>query len=354
MGATARTTVAMAFVRMPTAQSPQSRGRIGEDPAHTYYRCMASAYGSVRRFQPDADLVLVTADPLPEPYAGQLAAIGVETVLAPFAHRPPAGWGHGWVSSLYHLDALEALAPRGGTQVFIEPDMLCVRPLDTLLASLDGAVGVQTERLDALYAPGAPALDEYARSCHAMHRELGESDAEHGMYTGSFYAIPERWGPVLRERVARAWELALERHARGLPCFHTDEHFMNYALRAVPLKETSEHVRLIGTAPWRRLLTDRDTILGLTLWNLTHEKDLGFQRLYGEAVDRGSWFWTASDAEFRERAGAVLAATRRTPQRALLNGVGDLVEKVTTPAMQRRLKPLYTRMVQVTASMRSV
>ncbi|MEV8559630.1 hypothetical protein AB0478_24925 [Streptomyces sp. NPDC051917] len=347
-------TVAMAFVRMPTAESPQSRGRLGEDPAHTYFRCMASAYGSVRRFNPDVALVLVTSEPLPEPYAGQLAAIGVETVIAPFAHRPPKGFGRGWMSSLYHLDAMTALADRGSTLLFIEPDMLCVRPLDALVAAAGEAVGVQTERLDALYAPGAKALVEYAESCAEMHRELGEENAEHGMFSGSFYLIPPPSMPVLQERINRAWTLALERHAHGKSAFSTDEHFMNYALRGVQVVEMSHHVRLIGTAPWRRLLTDRRTILGLTLWNLTYEKDLGFQRMYRDAVDPDSWFWKSSADEFRERAGAIMSVTRRSPQRALVNAAGDIVERLTTESMQHRLKPLYTRMVQIFASMRPV
>jgi len=347
-------TVAMAFVRMPTAESPQSRGRLGEDPAHTYFRCMASAYGSVRRFNPDVALALVTAEPLPEPYAGQLAAIGVETVIAPFAHRPPEGFGRGWASSLYHLDATAALADRGSTLLFIEPDMLCVRPLDELLAGAGDAVGVQTERLDALYTPGAKGLADYAESCAEMHLELGEETAEHGMYSGSFYLIPPPSMPVLLDRIDRAWSLALERHARGKSVFSTDEHFMNYALRGVDVVEMSRHVRLIGTAPWRRLLTDRRTILGLTLWNLTYEKDLGFQRMYRDAVDPASWFWKASADAFRERAGAIMSVTRRSPQRALLNAAGGIVQRLTTESVQHRLKPVYTRMVQVFASMRFV
>lgn len=348
-----RVTVAMAFVRMPTAESPQSRGRLGEHPAYTYYRCMASAYGSVRRFNPDVELVLVTKEPLPQPYAGQLAAIGVETVLAPFAHRPPEGFGDGWASSLYHLDAMAALANRGRTLVFIEPDMLCVRPLDALLAAVGDAAGVQTERLeDMRVTPGSRPMRMYEEACHEMHLELGEETAAHGMYSGSFYVLPPPLLPVLLDRLDRAWPLALDRHAHGKGRFHTDEHFMNYALRGVEMVEMSRHVRVIGTAPWRRWLTDRETILGLTLWNLTHEKDLGFQRIYRDAVDHASWFWTSPDDEFRERAGAIMSATRRTPQRALLNGVGDLVEKCTTESMQHRLKPLYTRMVQLFSSMR--
>jgi hypothetical protein len=346
-------TVAMAFARMPSAQSPYARGRLGEPTAYTYYRCMASAYGSLRRWNPRADLVLVTTDPLPEPFHGQLTRLGVEILLTPFAHCPPEGYAKVWGSSLYHLDAMEALRARGGVQVFTEPDVLCVRPLDDLVASVGDAVGAQAERLGDVAKPGTKKLDGYWELCSSMHIELGEQTADHKMFNGSVYVLPERWASPLHERIDKAWQLSMTRYERGEQGFFQDEHFMNYALRGTPVTEMSSHVRIIPTAPYRRFLTDRNTILGLTLWNLPFEKDLGFQRMYGDAVDPRSWFWTSSPDQFRRRAGAMLSATRRTPQRALLNFCGDVVEKFTTERMQMRMRPLYTRMVQIAASMRS-
>ncbi|MER6071477.1 hypothetical protein ABT187_22040 [Streptomyces sp. NPDC001817] len=345
-------TVAMAFARMPSAQSPFARGRLGEPPAYTYYRCMASAYGSVRRWNPDARLVLVTDDPPPEPFAAQLARIGVEILSTPFAHRPPEGYAKVWGASLYHLDAMEALRGRGGVLVFTEPDVLCVRPLDDLVASVGDAVGAQRERLEDCAKPGTRKLDGYWELCSAMHLELGEPTADHEYFNASVYVIPERWAPVLCERIDKAWQLSMTRHERGEQGFFQDEHFMNYALRGAPVREMSSHVRIVPTAPYRRYLTDRDTILGLTLWNLPYEKDLGFQRMYRDAVDPRSWFWTSPPQEFRRRAGAMLSATRRSPQRALLNVCGDIVERLTTERMQGRLRPVYTRMVQLAASLR--
>jgi hypothetical protein len=351
VSATGPVTVAMAFVRMARAESTQCRGRLGEEPALAYFRCMASAYGSVRRWNPEAELVLVTTEPLPEPYAGQLAGIGVEIVLAPFAHRPPEGFGRGWVSSLYHLDAMEALRERGGTQVFVEPDLLCVRPLDDMLRAVGDRVGAQFE--PELMRPEAKEWDWYWDLCDEIHVELGESGGRHQPYSGSFYVVPEHHAGALLERLERAWRLSLERHRHGRPGLSTDEQLMNYALRGVPVAEMSGHTRVIPTTPWRRYLTDRATILGLTWWNLTHEKDLGFQRMYGAAVDPGSWFWTAPEDEFRERAGAMMSALGPvTPRRAVLNAACGFVERHTSDRMRHRLKPLYARSVQLYSSLR--
>lgn len=342
---TGAVTVAMAFVRMPRAESAQLRGRVGEEPALSYFRCMASAYGSVRRWNPGVHLVLVTAERLPEPFAGQLARIGVETVLAPFEHRPPEGFGRGWASSLYHLDAMEALRGRGGTQVFIEPDLLCVRPLDDMLASVGDRVGAHFEQ--AIMRPESKTWDSYWQLCEEMYAELGEPTAEHQPYIGACYVVPERWNPVLRERIERAWRLSMDRHRRGALGFSTDEMFMNYALRGVPVAEVSRHTRVISTVPWRRCPERPEVVPELTLWNLMFEKDRGFQWMYPYAVDPASWFWTAPAEEFRERAGEIMSATRRPPGSALVEAAARLLLRGTGTQLQRPLRAGYGRYLQL-------
>lgn len=344
-------TAAMAFAKMPPSQNLMSRGKLGEDPMYTYYRCMVVCFGSVRRWNPRVDLVLVSADPLPEPFNGQLERMGVEIVLTDFRHRPPEGFGK-MGGSLFLFDAMEKLRGRGGLQVFIDPDTLCVRPLDDLVSCLGDAVGVQGERLEDLQKPSSDKFKGYREMSAEMHLELGAPTAEHRMYGGHFYAVPERWTPVLLERIEEMWKLSLARCEQGKPVLLTDEPIMNFAVRAAPLMEMNSHVRSIPTAPWRRFLTDPDIINGLTLWHLIHEKDLGFQRMYRYAIDPRSWFWKSPLEEFRNKAGAMMSATRRTPQRALLNFCGDIVERVTTERVQNRLKPLYTQLVKSTSMLR--
>ncbi|WP_419995435.1 hypothetical protein [Streptomyces boninensis] len=345
-------TAAIAFTPRQEAQSPQCRGRIGEPRAYTYYRCMVVAYASLRRFNPRADLVLVTTEPLPGPFAAEFACLGVEVLTVPFRHCPPAEFGRGWETSLYLIDALQALRDRPGTLVLSDPDQLCVRPLDALLERCAGRVGVQGERLADLQKPTSDKTREYRQVSAEVHAELGEPDPEHNFYGGHFYAIPDRLLGTLLDRLEKVYAHSLARFEQGRPWLWTDEHMMNFALRKLPLAEMSADVRSIPTAPWRRFLTDRQTILGLTLWHLIHEKDLGFQRLHPPALDAESWFWSAGDEEFRSRAGRILSATGRSPQRALLNACGDLVERLTTERLQHRLKPVYSRMVQLTATMR--
>jgi len=340
-------TVAIAFVRMPKAESAQCRGRPGEEPALSYFRCMASAFGSVRRWNPDVDLVLVTAEPLPEPYAGQLARIGVETVLSPFAHRPPEGLGNGWASSLYHLDAMEALRTRGGTQVFIEPDLLCVRPLDEMLTTVRDRVGAQFE--PALMRPDSRGWDGYWDLCEVMHRELGEPTGRHKAFSGSCYVIPECHAPVLLDRIERAWQLTLDRHRQGEPGFFTDEQFMNYALRGVPVVELSRHTRYISTVPWLRCPESPEVIPELTLWNLCFEKDRGFQWMYPHAVDPTSWFWTSPAEEFRERVAAIMSVKRPRPGSALVEAAARVLRGTMDDRLRRRLRAGYGKVLQFRA-----
>ncbi|MFC7265337.1 hypothetical protein [Streptomyces lutosisoli] len=308
---------------------------------------MASAFGSVRRWNPDVDLALVTAEPLPEPYAGQLARIGVETVLSPFAHRPPEGLGNGWASSLYHLDAMEALRTRSGTQVFIEPDLLCVRPLDEILTTVRDRVGAQFE--PRLMRPDARGWNGYWELCEVMHRELGESTGRHKAFSGSVYVIPERHSPVLLDRIERAWQLTLDRHRQGETGFSTDEQFMNYALRSVPVVELSKHTRYISTVPWLRCPERPEVIPQLTLWNLCFEKDRGFQWMYPYAVDPTSWFWMSPAEEFRERAAAIMSIRRPRFGSALVDATARVLRDTVDERLRRRLRAGYGKFLQLRA-----
>ncbi|MEV6739048.1 hypothetical protein AB0N14_19830 [Streptomyces sp. NPDC051104] len=308
---------------------------------------MVSAYGSVRRWNPEAELALVTAESLPEPYAGQLTRIGVETVIAPFAHRPPQGFGNGWASSLYHLDAMEALRTRGGTQVFIEPDLLCVRPLDAMLATVGDRVGAHFER--AVMRPDGQGWDRYRRLCREMYAELGEPTAEHQPYLGACYVVPDRWSPVLLQRIDRAWRLSMDRFRRGEAGFSTDEQFMNYALQGVPVVEMSGHTRVVSTVPWQRCPERQEILPELTLWNLMFEKDRGFQRMYRYATDPASWFWTAPPEEFRERAAAIMSVRRPHIGSALAAAAAPFLRDIMDERLRSRLRAGCGRLLQLKA-----
>ncbi len=298
--------VAIPFVRASAEQSPNIRA--GSHLA-TYYRAMAVTFASVRRWNPDVDLVLVTNEPAPEDFARELGDLGVSEELVAFAHEPPAGFNRSFAASLYMLDALGH--PGGAKQVlYIDPDVLCVRPLDDMHATCGDAVGA----LQLSYSADHDVNGLTRRQAAELHAQLGEpTDSPPQHFGGECYVVPAGLAPTLIDRAESAWRLSLDRHEHGESRFTTEEHIMGFALRGVPVVELSSFVRRIWTAASHRTVDGRES--ELTLWHLPAEKDRGFAEMYSLATDRDSWFWRADADEFVRRSARLMGISNRRPSR---------------------------------------
>ena len=280
-------------------------------------RAMTVAFASVRRWNPEADLELIS-NALPEPrHLSNLRGLGVEYKYVPFDHRPPEGFANIFAASLYLLDALSVLSSE--TTLLLDPDVLCIRGVKDLLRDLDGHVGA----LDMGFPPSEDINGLTRASAGALHAELGEPAAEPLHYGGEAYVIPREHAELISTRSEAAWKLALRRHAEGLPKFTTEEHILSYALRGVALKPLNGYVRRIWTTHrYRQVLGDESQ---LTLWHLPAEKDRGFRALYGPSLDSNSWFWTADQAKFTDRCGRAMGLHHRTPLRLAKDVAGRSV-----------------------------
>ena len=314
--------VVIPFVRIEASQNPNQRARRRGDPATPYFQAMLVSFASLRRFNEKAQLTLVTNASPPSPFAEQLSKLGVQICIIPFAHRPPPGFSDRFTASLYLLDALEQLTAE--ITVLIDPDILCIRPLDSMLSRSNGSVGV----LQVDSTPDEDINGLTRRKSGELHALLGEPLDCPIHYGGEFYLIPIRHLKTLQARCMSAWALALERHALGRSKFWTEEHILSFALRGVPVTELGDFIRRIWTAHSFRQVdgNERD----LTLWHLPAEKDRGFASIYLAATDRESWFWTLSDDAFRDHAGQAMGLHKRNFTRLALGIAGHAVRRART------------------------
>ena len=310
--------IAVVFAVSDPGQNPNTRAR--ETQLLTYFHAMAVAFSSVRRWNPDLRLTLVTGADVPAEVRPVFERCGVRTEDVPFGHRAPEGFMNTFSGCLYLLDALQ-LAARHDV-LFIDPDVLCVDALTGLdegAAGRLGALGLELRPDEAMNGLTIAQSDE-------LHRLLGEPEEPWTYYGGEVYLVRRDLVGPLRERVERAWRLALERHAAGLPHFVTEEHLLSYALRGLPTTDLAPWCQRIWTTSRVRTVTGRED--RLSLWHLPAEKDFGFQRLFGVVSDGGSWFWRAPRGEFVARAGRELNLHHRRPAKFLRDAAGQLVNRV--------------------------
>lgn len=269
---------------------------------------MVVAFASVRRWHEDLPLQLVTNEPPPVPYRRELANLDVTITLQAFDHAPPVGFSKQFAGSLYMLDAVRAC--RDQDTVFIDPDVVCVRPLDAMLTDVGATVGAMPLNYPPDTSIGGLSLAE-AGELHALLGEPSNSPPVH--FGGECYIVPASWAPVVLDRAQTAWAFSLARHSDGQTRFPTEEHIFSYAFLGVPITSLRPHVRRIWTsATYRTIHGDEPS---MTIWHLPSEKGNGISSLYKLTRDPDSWFWTSENAQFMSRIGRTVGVTARTPRR---------------------------------------
>lgn len=317
-------TVAVAFTPAPAAQNPNLRATTDLGAIKSYFKAIVLTFASVRRWNPDLRLALVTDCEPPTPFAGQLAALGVQLLETSFDHRPPDGFWPTFNASLYTVDAIAILARTAEPTdpvLLIDPDVLCTGELTPVLDAIRGS--------DVLVYPTGFPDDEPSQGLSALdaavlHRELDpELQEPPTHYGGELYGFtPAGVFPIL-QRAETAWQLALARWADGRSGFVTEEHLLNYALRRAPLVDATGFIRRIWTTPtFRNVIGDEGSLL---LWHLPAEKDRGFVKLAAAAADPRSWFWIADRAEYVRRAGGLVGIPRRALSRFAYDVAGGTI-----------------------------
>lgn len=299
--------VVIPFAAAPAAQNPNLRSRTAS-AQQVYLDAATVAFASVRRWNPSVDLTLVTNFELDAEHKARLKALRAEHRVSEFAHRPPAEFAPTFIGSLFLLDVLSAA--QGDPLIIIDPDVFCVADLSEVMGEpLDGRVGV----LPISYGSHESVNGLSAIEAASIHRRLGESAAVPSHFGGEVYVLPSSAREQLADRVQTAWADALTSFHAGRPYMRTEEHILNFALRALPRRDLSKVAKRIWTAHGYRTVSDADR--DLVLWHLPAEKSRGFRTLIEDVNQAESWFWVSSRDEFIERAGQAFGMWNRSPWR---------------------------------------
>jgi hypothetical protein len=321
--------VVTAFTAAPACESPNVRTSSDGDAALVYASTMVVMFASARRHAPELALELVTDQPPAEPFARQLADLGVDISLVPFAHRPPMGFSRTFNTSLYQLDAMAHHRP-GDAVLYSDPDVVFIDDPATMFAAVaHGTVGAYplsaTRETDGNGLTAAQAEALY----RAWDGDPATSTAGFTYYGGECYVIGSAEVDLVRRRAERAWEWSVRRHLAGDRVYpRTEEHLLNHALRKVPVTPLTGHVaRIWTTARVRDVPTDP---YSLTMWHVPAEKGAGFDRLYEAAMSRTGWFWSADRPAFRAACARELGIANRRPTRIARDVVGRVVAGLST------------------------
>lgn len=311
--------VAIAFTPAPVTDSRNLRHVRQDDPRQIYYAAIELAFRTYRRWLPEARILLVSDAEPPKSTRNQLDDVEAEWLEAPFDSRTPVPLGPTFQSSLYTIDAINALVQAATTDdeplLLLDPDCLAVRPLAALAARATQRIGAYPLNFAPEYVSNGLSGTQAA----VLHTKLNPQ--LHGVppyFGGEYYGFTRNLMLPIQERIRGALQLSVALAREGQPRFSTEEHIMNYALRGVDVDVVDDSVRRIWTAPTHRTVTGDEG--SLTLWHLPSEKDRGFPRALQAARERESWFYS-DESTFRRHMGKLLGLGRRPPSRFVYDTV---------------------------------
>ena len=261
--------VIVPFAVDPAESTPFTRGS-HRARLSTYYRSSIATFGTLRRFNPRLECIFATNVTPPDPVVQQFGRLDVR-----IAHvdarlpqtRPP---GTIFRTSLYLFDVLRAGSiPDGGIAVYLDPDVLCVRPITFALQ--DGRVGCLPLATGPHDSIKGLSLTQIAGISARLGRPQDSIPRHIG---GEILAVTPAALPTLLERIEGALSCRAD---DGTPVFLNEEHVLTYASDS-SWSSMRSLVARIWTAPRYRDVPDDAT--ALALWHLPAEKTRGLRPVH--------------------------------------------------------------------------
>lgn len=111
--------------------NPNVKAKSYNKSLSVYYKTICVCFFSLKKFNPDTKLILITNILPPKRYFDFLNKMKIEIKLRDYSFVPPAAFGPLFRGSFYLLDAIEISTE---PTLFIDPDIICVQsiPLELL------------------------------------------------------------------------------------------------------------------------------------------------------------------------------------------------------------------------------
>lgn len=311
-----------------------------------YERCLRVFFASARRWNPSAELHLVTNVPAEAIFASGtlrlLDRLGVRRLVEANGHETPPGYYGKWQNQFYVLDVARVVL--ASAPAVRDDDVVLVLDSDCLITGEIDASVVGPSGLASLVIPTPPDVEENGVSPRQMAGLAAEFPGSVWQRTPDGTAdylggeVLAARADVLRrilERGEAIFPWALERRAAGLLSLNEEAHLLSLAVHTLGLEraDASRFVDRLWTQPWK-FRTVRPGSERLLVWHLPAEKKTGLVRLDRAAHDRAGWFWQAPHARWRSRAGGLIGVPRYGPVK-LVRDLSDLAGA----RLRHRLRP---------------
>ena len=327
---------------------PQVGGRSSSPWFHAvYWRCVVDFFAASARVNTGAHHRFYTNEPVVPDVEGFdvevfFERLGVETVVLPYASRPPEGYFGAWGNQFYVFDIAahlaETLAAENSVALILDSDCVFTRPVAPLLSAVrqHGAL-----TFDARISADEEQNGLTPRQMGRIYAELDEASGARGAsgetpvpayVGGEIVAATREMLAAITAEAQALWPEMRRRHDLGLPKFNEEAHMLSFIYHrlGIPLGTADPFIDRMYT--WFKNATVQPGHEDLMIWHLPNEKKLGLRRLFRAVRDERSWFWALPpEAEWRQRLGRTLGVPKRSPVKWVRDVGRTVRDKVERP-----------------------
>lgn len=312
-------TVVYAFSPATTFDVPNVKATDLQAYLGTYYACIFVSAASIRRWNSEISIRLVTTETPPNYWVEKYQQLQIQIVKREYTYSDLQNYVSQFKKCFYIFDAI---ASTDENLIVLDPDTFCVNDLSNLLTSFPDRVGTLSinyckhVRVNGISrAETETIFNEYRGSNLSISRHIG----------GECLVIPNSQRASLLGYVDLFWNWNLKRAERSLPFITTEEHLLSGLMAEMETFNLENQIARIWTSHSLRSIPEK--ISEMYIWHLPSEKNRAFKKLVGCFADQNSWAWRENHIKYLEKSMKIFGIQDRGPARVIKDFLGSNLNK---------------------------
>jgi hypothetical protein len=258
-----------------------------------YYKNIAIAFASIRRWNQDLSLRFVTNYKPPKYLETILERLSVSVDIIEFNHKPPDYYGKRFLGCFYLFDAIYSMKE---STLFLDPDVLCTGEFVTLLGKIgDSFAGLDLKFPKDKDVNGLTPIS--ARKLFStMTNRIISTPIKH--VGGEAIFIPFAKKELFLEIFSTYWNRAQIAKDNDL-FLPTEEHIVSSIFAEYGFHDLNSIVLRIWTTLRYNKIEGGTFSPQIPLWHLPSEKNKGFVKLFNAYDQDLSYLENFSEADFK-------------------------------------------------------
>jgi hypothetical protein len=283
--------IVVPFARIESI-NPNVKSKNYKKALSVYYKTICVCFFSLKKFNPEAKLVLVTNVLPEEQYLDFLGKLEIEIRILEYSFLPPESFGPLFRGSFYLLDAIENCK---NDTLFLDPDIMCIRAIPferlsyTLMCfempfelneNLNGISRIQAQRIYSGYT--------------------GYQSAAVQIHLGGECIFVGKGMEKFRDEIRCLWEYNASSRRFTAEFLPTEEHLLSVLCPKYEYKFLNFLIARIWTGFKYRLIPSVEELEIIPLLHLPAEKSKAFSQFYWLVSKFPSIFINMGDKSFRK------------------------------------------------------